>query len=59
VVLGHRDFSNRSSYISVTIFDDRLEIWNNGTLPSELKVDDLKKKHKIYSEEQKYLEGIL
>lgn len=42
----HRDFANRSSYISVMIFDDRLEIWNNGTLPPELKVNDLKKKHK-------------
>jgi ATP-dependent DNA helicase RecG len=41
----HRDYSVRSASISLAIFDDRLEIWNNGSLPSQLKIDDLKKIH--------------
>lgn len=41
----HRDYSSRSGYISIAIFDDRVEIWNNGTLPNELKLSDLKRKH--------------
>lgn len=42
----HRDYSDRSSAITLAIFDDRMEIWNNGKLPAILKIDDLKKKHK-------------
>jgi ATP-dependent DNA helicase RecG len=44
--LCHRNYSNRSSAITVAIFDDRMEIWNPGKLPSALSLDDLKKKHK-------------
>lgn len=29
----------------MAIFDDRLDIWNSGFLPKELKIEDLKKKH--------------
>jgi ATP-dependent DNA helicase RecG len=42
----HRDYSNRLSSITLAIFDDRMEIWNNGKLPTDLKVENLKKKHK-------------
>lgn len=42
----HRDYSNRSSSITLAIFDDRMEIWNNGKLPPSLKISELKKKHK-------------
>ncbi len=42
----HRDYSNRATAITVAIFDDRMEIWNNGKLPPSLKIDNLKKKHK-------------
>lgn len=42
----HRDYSNRSSSITLGIFDDRMEIWNNGKLPANLKIADLKRKHK-------------
>ena len=31
--------------ISVAIYDDRLEIWSDGTLPFGLKPEDLKRKH--------------
>lgn len=41
----HRDYSNRSASISLAIYDDRLEIWNNGTLPKPLKLADLKRSH--------------
>lgn len=43
--LIHRDYSNRATAISLAIFDDRLEIWNNGNLPHELTVEDLKLDH--------------
>lgn len=42
----HRDYSNRSASITLAIFDDRLEIWNNGKLPPSLSIDDLQRKHK-------------
>jgi len=46
--ISHRNYINRSASISFAIFDDRLEIWNNGTLPPELKLKDLKKRHESY-----------
>lgn len=42
----HRDYANRSSSITLSIFDDRMEVWNNGKLPPELSLSDLRKKHK-------------
>lgn len=42
----HKDYSNRSSSITLGIFDDRMEIWNNGKLPANIKITDLKKRHK-------------
>ena len=41
----HHDYSNRSGYIALALYDDRLEIWSYGMLPNGLKIDDLKKKH--------------
>lgn len=41
----HRSYEDRAGYISVAIFDDRLEIWSNGRLPKALKISDLKRKH--------------
>ena len=41
----HRDYRDNTSSISLAIYDDRLEIWNNGTLPPDLKLSDLKKPH--------------
>src|SRR5262249_39301042 len=32
----HRDDSDRSAAITLAIFDDRMEIWNNGKLPPTL-----------------------
>lgn len=46
--ISHRDYSILNASINLAIFDDRMEIWNNGTLPSSLTLEDLKKKHKSY-----------
>lgn len=43
--LCHRDYFS-SGNIQVSIFEDRLEIWNPGGLPEPLTIDDLKKRHK-------------
>lgn len=44
----HKDYSNRSSSISIAVYDDRLEIWNFGLLPPQLTIEDLKRKHSSY-----------
>lgn len=41
----HRDYIQPGGAISVAIYDDRLEIWSEGTLPFGLKVQDLKQDH--------------
>lgn len=45
--ISHRDYQSSAS-ISLAVFDDRVEIWNNGNLPSMLKIQDLKKQHESY-----------
>jgi predicted HTH transcriptional regulator len=42
--VAHRDYNTTSS-VQVMVFLDRVEIWNSGTLPRNLKVEDLKKPH--------------
>lgn len=39
----HRDYASRSGSISLAIFDDRVEIWSYGLLPSGVTVESLKK----------------
>ena len=41
----HRDYSIVGGSVSLGIYDDRLEIWSDGTLPFGLSVDDLKRDH--------------
>lgn len=41
----HRDYSSPSGSITITIYDDRLEIANSGTLPPEISFNDLKQPH--------------
>ncbi len=43
--LCHRDYSIPGGAVSITIYDDRLEVWSAGTLPFGLQVEDLKRDH--------------
>jgi ATP-dependent DNA helicase RecG len=42
----HKDYS--STWIFLRVYDDRLEIWNPGTLPEELTIEKLKGTHSSY-----------
>jgi len=44
----HRDYAERAASISFSIFNDRLEIWNNGELLPPLKLKDLRKPHESF-----------
>ncbi len=43
--LCHRDYSQQGAAISLAIFDDRLELWNEGGLPFGLEPEALKVEH--------------
>lgn len=45
--VAHRDYDTTSG-VQVMIFLDRVEVWNSGTLPSKLKLSDLKRPHASY-----------
>ena len=45
--VAHRDYYSKGS-IQVAVFSDRIEIFNPGTLPPELNIDDLHKPHGSY-----------
>lgn len=47
--VSHRDYANHSASLSLAIYDDRLELWNNGELMPPLKIEDLKKPHESHS----------
>lgn len=40
----HRDYTDNAS-VQVMLFADRLEVWNPGTLPSSLTLEDLRQPH--------------
>ena len=42
----HKDYS--STYIFLRVYDDRLHLWNPGSLPEELSIEELKKEHSSY-----------
>lgn len=42
---AHRDYSNFSGGIAVSIYPSRIEIWNSGRLPKELNPVKLRQKH--------------
>jgi ATP-dependent DNA helicase RecG len=46
--ISHRDYANHSATISLSIYDDRLELWNNGVLPPQLSFAALRKRHESY-----------
>lgn len=41
----HRTYTHAGGAVSIGIYDDRLEVWSDGTLPFGLKPEDLKRKH--------------
>ncbi len=43
--LIHREYKNRTDFVQVELFDDRVEISSPGNLPSSLTLDSLKEKH--------------
>ena len=43
--LCHRDYAIWGGAVSVAIFDDRVEIWSDGTLPFGIRPDDLTREH--------------
>ena len=45
--LIHKDYSSTAE-IQIRIYDDKIWIWNPGTLPPQLTIDDLKKEHSSY-----------
>ncbi len=42
--IAHRDYNSNAS-VEVRLFTDRLEVWNPGTLPGTLTLDDLRHDH--------------
>ena len=44
--ISHRDYSIAGGAVNIAIYDDRVEIWSDGTLPFGLKVEDLKREHR-------------
>lgn len=43
--IQHRDYESFDGGISVCIYPDRIEIWNSGSLPAGMTLEDLKKPH--------------
>ena len=41
----HRIYTDTGGAVSVAIYDDRLEIWNDGKSPFDIKPEELKKDH--------------
>ncbi|PIP19524.1 MAG: transcriptional regulator [Candidatus Omnitrophica bacterium CG08_land_8_20_14_0_20_41_16] len=42
--VAHRNY-NVTSGVQVMVFTDRIEVWNSGSLPPELNIEDLRKPH--------------
>ena len=43
--ISHRDYMIYNTTITLAIYDDRLELWSAGELPSQLKLENLKTPH--------------
>lgn len=42
---AHRDYASFSGGVAITMYPNRIEIWNSGRLPDELKPGDLSRNH--------------
>lgn len=45
---AHRDYEAYSGGVKVSIYDDRIEFWNTGSLNEHIKISDLPRKHMSY-----------
>lgn len=43
--LAHRDYAGFSGGVTVSVYPDRIEIWNSGRLPHGIRIIDLKRLH--------------
>jgi len=41
----HRDYSSYSGGVKVSVYPSRIEVWNSGRLPTEIKLSELKSDH--------------
>ena len=48
--LAHRIYRQPNSFVSIAIYDDRVEIANSGLLPDGLSLDDLMKPHSSHAQ---------
>ncbi len=46
--LAHRSYESHSGGVKVSIYPDRIEFWNSGRLPAEIKIKDLPRKHQSF-----------
>jgi ATP-dependent DNA helicase RecG len=43
--VAHRDYAGFQGGVTVSVFEHRIEIWNSGSLPKEIKLADLRRVH--------------
>ena len=55
--LAHRDYFSNAE-IQLSIYDDRIEVWNPGELPKPLTPQDLKRKHKSIPRNKLLADGL-
>ncbi|MBR5634693.1 MAG: putative DNA binding domain-containing protein [Prevotella sp.] len=48
--LAHRIYRNADSFVSIAIYDDRIEVENSGILPDGFSLDDLMKPHSSHAQ---------
>ena len=46
---AHRDYSLGKGAVSIAIYDDRLEVWSDGVLPSQITVEQLHQQHSSHA----------
>lgn len=51
--ISHRDYTVRSTSLALAIYDDRLELWNNGMLTPKLSITALRKEHESFPRNEK------
>lgn len=55
--VAHRDYTSNAS-VQISLFADRLEIWNPGNLPPSLTLDQLRKEHRSFPRNLLFAEAL-